>query len=272
MSTALSLPRNTEIPEDRIKKSIFPMIDIHCHVLPGIDDGAASWEVAMQMCKMAARGGIEHIVATPHANNRFRYDRPRLAALLKELENKVNGRPRLSLGCDFHLSYDNFLAVLEHPSQFTIDETGYLLLELDDYSVPASVSGNLQRLISAGLAPIITHPERNPILLGELERVIEWVDQGCLVQVTANSFTGRWGDRAKSAAEWLLEREAIHVVASDAHGIGSRPPLLAEAKLAIATLAGEPIAKALVSDNPRAIVRGEKLPSHSRLCAHTSTS
>ena len=237
------------------------MVDIHCHILPGIDDGAASWEIAVAMCRMATDDGIEHIVATPHANGRFAYDRAKFALLLTELESRVSGRPSLSLGCDFHLSYENFLAVIESPSRFTIADTKYLLLELDDYSIPASVSGNLQKLFSRGLVPIITHPERNPILQGDPQRVLEWVQQGCLVQLTANSFTERWGGRAKATAEYLLNRGAVHVVASDAHGIRSRPPLLSQARVAIEALAGRSRAEALLSENPRAIMRGTEIPA-----------
>jgi len=134
------------------------MVDIHCHILPAVDDGAQSQEIAIEMCRMAWQDGIEHIVATPHANGRFAYDRSSFSNRLNELMEQVNGCPRLTLGCDFHLSYDNFLALLRTPSEFTIGNTHYVLIELDNYSIPASLSSNLSRLISQGLAPIITHP------------------------------------------------------------------------------------------------------------------
>jgi len=236
------------------------MVDIHCHILPGVDDGPRSWKVAIQMGKMASEDGIEHIVASPHANRRFPYDRAALATLIEELRRQMGGRPELSLGCDFHLSYENYLALLDNPSRFTIGNTPYLLVELDDYSLPASLSDNLEELILKGLVPIITHPERNPLLREDLSRVLKWVELGCLVQVTADSLTGRWGPLARSAVEWLIKHKAIHVIATDAHGVSSRPPILSKAWRELVALSDEFLARALAIENPLAIVRGEKLP------------
>jgi protein-tyrosine phosphatase len=166
----------------------------------------------------------------------------------------------LSLGCDFHLSYENLVDALAHPAQYAIEGTKYLLVELSDFSVPPSVSDNLRRLLAAGMVPIVTHPERNPVLQRTPQRVVEWAEEGCLVQVTANSLTGRWGQQALKTAEWLMKREAVHVLASDAHGLDSRPPILSKARQAAAEMVGEAVANALVRENPAAIVAGEPLP------------
>ena len=234
------------------------MVDIHCHILPAVDDGPPSWEVAIEMCRLAWQDGITHIVATPHANSQFRYDRTAFTRLAEELTFRIDGQPTITLGCDFHFSYENFLAVIENPGQFTLGTTSYLLVELDDYSVPLSTSMNFEKLLSKGLVPILTHPERNPMLQAEPQRVLEWVQQGCLVQLTASSFTGRWGTKARSAAEWWLRRNAVHVIATDAHGVSSRPPILSEAREEVATLVGDSVAAALFTNNPLAIVNGEK--------------
>jgi protein-tyrosine phosphatase len=237
------------------------MVDIHCHILPAVDDGAKSWDIAIKMCQMAAADDIDHIVATPHANDEFRYDRESHANLLAQLSERIGGSPKLSLGCDFHMSFDNLKDVMDHPGRYTIDDTKYLLVELSDYSVPPAVSTNLQKLISNGLVPIITHPERNPVLRRNPARVLEWIDFGCLVQVTANSMTGRWGAEAKSCAEWLMKRGAVHVLASDAHGLGTRSPVLSEGRAAAERVIGKAGAMALVNENPRTIVSGVPLPS-----------
>ncbi len=239
--------------------SLNAMVDIHCHILPEVDDGAKSWEIAIKMCQMAAADGIEHIVATPHANDEFRYNRESHANLLAQLSERVGGNPKLSLGCDFHMSFDNLKDVMDHPERYTIDSTKYLLVELSDYSVPPAVTTNLKKLIDNGLIPIITHPERNPVLRRNHARVLKWVELGCLVQVTANSMTGRWGTEALSCAEWLMKRGAVHVLASDAHGLGSRPPVLSEARTAAERIVGKAGAAALVHDNPSAIVSGNRL-------------
>lgn len=235
------------------------MVDIHCHILPAIDDGASSWEVAVEMCRMAWQDGITHIVATPHANNRFQYDRTAFTRLAEELTRRTNSRPTIILGCDFHFSYENFLHALENPAEFTIGTTPYLLVELDDYSVPVCTFANFQRLISKGVIPIITHPERNPILQGSARQLLDWTKQGCLLQLTSESFTGRWGKKAKAVAEWLLKQNAVHVIATDAHGIGSRPPILSKARNEVARLVGYSVAEALVNDNPLAIISGKKV-------------
>jgi|SRR5215471_13834232 len=235
------------------------MVDIHCHLLPNVDDGSHSWDISLQMCEMALADGIEHIVATPHANDEFRYDREKLAGMLEELSERVPGSPQLSLGCDFHLSYENLVDVLKNPARYTISGTDYLLVELSDFFVPPSVSQSLHRLLETGLVPIITHPERNPALRTNPNRVLEWVEDGCLVQVTANSLTGHWGKQAQQTAEWLMKHAAVHVLASDAHGVGSRPPILSKGFRAAEELLGKPAAEALVSDTPRAIIRGESV-------------
>ena len=236
------------------------MVDIHCHLLPNVDDGPRSWDISLQMCRMARADGIEHIVATPHANNEFRYDRAVLSGMLEELSQLVAGELQVSLGCDFHLSYENLVEVLKNPAQYTISGTNYLLVELSDFSVPPSVSQSLQRLLAAGLVPIITHPERNMVLRNNLHLLVQWVEDGCLVQVTANSLTGRWGRPAQQTAEWLMTHAAVHVLATDAHGVGSRPPILSEALLAAEKILGKPAADALVRGNPRAVISGQSVP------------
>jgi tyrosine-protein phosphatase YwqE len=139
------------------------------------------------------------------------------------LSQRLSGKLGLSLGCDLHLSYENLVDALKNPSRYTISGTNYLLVELSDFSFPPSVSQGLRRLLASGVVPIITHPERNLALRTTPQRVLEWVGYGCLVQITANSLTGWWGRQAKETAEWLMTHAAVHVVATDAHGVASRP-------------------------------------------------
>ena len=236
------------------------MVDIHCHILPGIDDGAKSWEMTAQMCQVAVQDGTTHIVATPHCNDEFDYDRDRYTEMLGQLHDAADGMLAFSLGCDFHFSYDNIRDALDHPRRYTIGNSQYLLVEFSDYGIPPSAKQDLFSISSSGMIPIITHPERNPILLGKPEAVLEMVEQGCLVQVTANAVTGFWGSRPRKMIEWLLKREAVHVVASDAHDPEHRAPVLSQARKAVAGLAGDEIADVLVTHNPAAIVHGKSLP------------
>lgn len=236
------------------------MVDVHSHILPEVDDGAKSWEIAVEMCTMAAADGTDHIVATPHANDRYAYDRERHSATLDLLREMVGPKIKLSLGCDFHLSYDNLQDALLRPHRYTIDDTNYLLVELSNYSIPSHIEEYFARLGDQGITPVITHPERNPIVRRTPGRVLRWVEQGCAVQVTASALTGAWGERVTKAAHWFLERDAVHILASDAHDTKNRVPGLSAARKEAERLYGADVARALVEDNPRAIVSGQPLP------------
>lgn len=241
------------------------MIDVHCHILAEVDDGPKSWDVSEEMCRMAAADGIEHIVATPHANDRFHYDREYLLNVLDYLRQRIATAadftpPRLSLGCDFHLSYENLQDALVRPERYVIEGGRYLLVELNNYGIPPNVERRLGQLTAIGITPVITHPERNPILQQTPERILRWVELGCAVQVTAAVLAGSWGEPAWRTAEWLLKRDAVHVLATDAHDTRHRVPVLSKARDLLREGYGDEIAAALVTDNPAAIVTGQPLP------------
>jgi protein-tyrosine phosphatase len=212
------------------------------------------------MCRMAAADGITHQVATPHANDRYHYDREYLQGLVAHLQALVGDVIQLTLGCDFHLSYDNLQAVLANPSRYAIEGSHYMLVELSNYSVPQQTTDCFTQLGDRGITAVITHPERNPILRENLQRVVEWAEQGCVIQVTGSSLTGFWGDRARRAAQWLLEHNSVHVLATDAHDTEKRIPELSTARDAAAEICGEEVAEALVESNPRAIIQSQPLP------------
>ncbi|MGA8216781.1 MAG: CpsB/CapC family capsule biosynthesis tyrosine phosphatase [Candidatus Sulfotelmatobacter sp.] len=236
------------------------MVDIHSHILPEVDDGSESWVTSVAMCRMAAADGITHQVATPHANDRYHYDRPYLQGLVAHLQQLVGDALTLSLGCDFHLSYDNLQDVLANPAYYAIDGSHYMLVELSNYSIPQQTTDCFLKLGDRGITAIITHPERNPILRDSLQRVAEWAEQGCVIQMTGSALTGFWGERVRRAALWLLEHDAVHVLATDAHDTEKRIPVLSAARDAAAEICGEEVADALVEANPAAIVSSQPLP------------
>ena len=236
------------------------MIDIHSHILAEVDDGPKSWDVSREMCRQSAEDGVEYMVATPHANERYYYDREYLTGVLKHLRQMVGDSLQLGLGCDFHMSYDNLQDAFSNPTRYVIEGSQYMLVELSNYSVPPQVGDSLMRLGDQGLVPILTHPERNPILQKSPNRVLEWVEMGVVVQVTASAFTGQWGDLVHRSAQWLLEHDAIHILASDAHDDKHRVPGLSAGRDAAAETCGNDVAQALVDGNPRAIVSGKPLP------------
>jgi protein-tyrosine phosphatase len=235
------------------------MVDIHCHILPAIDDGAESWEMTAKMCRMAALDGITHVVATPHCDGQFDYDREHFTDMLATLSEVADGRLTFSIGCDFHINPHNVAEAMANPQRFAIGDSQYLLVEFDHHSIPSNAGELLMSLISRGMVPIITHPERNAHLMKHPETVLRFIEAGCLVQVTANALTGYWGPKSRKAAEWLLHRKAIHVVASDGHDLKLRPPVLSEARDRVAALAGADTADALVTHNPAAIVAGNSV-------------
>lgn len=236
------------------------MIDIHSHILPGLDDGSKSWDTTLAMCRLAISDGITHIVATPHANDIYNYNRDRVQETAAELSNKIGDQLAFSVGCDFHLSFENIEDAIAHPQRYTIASGRYLLVEFSDYGIPPYVSDGISRLNAAGMIAIITHPERNAILQRQPERILQWVNEGCLVQVTAAAVCGFWGAIAQRVALWLLEHEAVHVLATDAHDDKNRVPILSQARDVVAKRFGSDLARRLVLDNPAAIVASRALP------------
>jgi protein-tyrosine phosphatase len=200
------------------------------------------------------------MVATPHSNDEYSYDRTYLEGLLDELRARTGASLTFSLGCDFHFSYENLAALEQDSSRFLISGTQYLLVEFSDFSIAPWITRKLEHLLALGIQPIVTHPERNLILQKRPEQVLQWASMGCAIQVTANSLTGRWGDRALKIADWLLRRNVVHIVATDCHNVEHRPPVLSEARAVLEKRYGAETANALVLDNPAAVVENRPLP------------
>jgi hypothetical protein len=133
------------------------MIDVHCHILAEVDDGPKSWDISEEMCRMAAADGTEHIVATPHANHRYEYDREYLTRVLDYLRQRVGDSPRLSLGCDFHLSYENVQDAMVHPERYVIESSRYLLVELSNYSIPVQIAETFTNHSSGTQSALAAH-------------------------------------------------------------------------------------------------------------------
>lgn len=236
------------------------MVDIHCHILPGLDDGSESLEMSLAMADSAISEGITHVIATPHANNQIAFIPNLVRVRRDEIQAKVGDRLQIATGCDFHMSYENLEAIRGDFSRFTLNQKNYLLVEFGDFSIPPALDQALHDLQLQRLHPIITHPERNPLIRGNLARLWSWMHQGCFVQVTAQSFLGGFGERAQKAAEELLGADAIHFIASDAHNTTTRPLRLKEAFAVVAARKGEDVARALFQDNPFAAFEGRPLP------------
>ena len=237
------------------------MIDIHHHLLFALDDGSPDIETSVAMAHMAADDGITHIVCTPHANHRYHFDPVENAARLVELQQRLDSRITLGLGCDFHLSYDNIEDALHNRTKYTINQKQYLLVEFADLMIPQNMTDTFYEMKIAGIQPIITHPERNHTIQRHPNRMIDWLREGCLVQVTASSLTGRFGRTAQAMAFSYLDKNWAHFIATDAHNLTSRPPVITEAYKIIENKYGKETAERICVTNPGAAFHGTEFPA-----------
>jgi protein-tyrosine phosphatase len=241
------------------------MVDIHSHVVWGLDDGATGMEQSLDMLRGAAESGTTDIVATPHSNAAFVYQAELLEERMAQLAARTDGQPRIHRGCDLHLSVDNIDEVLERPGTYSINGKQYLLVECPDFHIGKHTERVLRQLMDCGIVPVVTHPERNPVLQQKLSRVEKWVELGCLVQVTALSISGGFGRTARLTALRLLERGLVHMVASDAHDPEHRHARLDAAYAAVRSRYGEEEADILFTRNPQAVIEGAQLVGGRRI-------
>jgi protein-tyrosine phosphatase len=238
------------------------MIDIHSHILPETDDGARSLEESLEMCRLSADDGVEVIVATPHAHDSVHetHDPEVLLGKVRELNERLRGRPRIELGCELRFTHDVVNHICRKKSAPTLAGGPYALIEFPHSVVPPGSHRPLFELMSNQIRPVIAHPERNHMLMSEPERFYELVEMGVLGQADTGSFTGQFGKKVQQAARTMLENGLLHIVASDCHNTRNRLPGMSAAVAAIASLVGEDYARAMAEENPRAVVEGRPLP------------
>jgi protein-tyrosine phosphatase len=238
------------------------MIDIHHHLLPGLDDGAKDLETSVAMARMAAQDGITHVVCSPHSSNHYRYDPVIVSKKLQELRQEIKAEDiplELGVACDFHLNYENIEDAIANPQRYSINGKTYLLVELPDLGIPPNLEETFYRLRLAGMTPILTHPERNPTLQNDAGRLKDWMQAGMLVQVTTSSVLGQMGKTAQKMSHKLLEDRWVHFLATDAHNLRSRPPKMREACDMVSQKYGAEYARLLCFSNPKAAYDGEPL-------------
>ena len=233
------------------------MLDLHCHLLPGIDDGAVDLDMALEMARMAVADGIGTIACTPHIYPGM-YDntgdgiRAAIAALRLELAARDIDL-QLVEGADVHL--DQGLADSIRAGRIpTLAGSRYLLLEPPHHVAPPRFEDTVFHLMVAGYVPVITHPERLSWIEGHYEVFQRLVRGGAWMQITAGSVTGRFGKRPRYWAERMLDEHLVHILATDAHHPRRRPPLLAEGREAAAQRVGEQEATHMVITRPQGIV------------------
>ncbi len=247
---------------DSQQRTDTPLVDIHTHVLPGLDDGPRTMDDSLRMCELYVAQGVTTIVATPHlCDSRFKVSPEAVRRGVEELSAACSKRGlvlEILPGGDVRLEPE-LLEAYDRGRVLTLAETGkYLLLELPLQSAPR-IEGLIFELSLRGVSIILSHPERNLELARKPARLAELVESGCLAQVTAGSFFGGFGATVKRTAERFLKAALVHVVASDAHSPRGRRPDLRRAADFLAATAGEKVARDLLQRNPERIVRGEPL-------------
>ena len=245
------------------------MIDLHCHLLPGIDDGPKTLEEATAMCRQALADGCRAMIATPH-QRRGRWwnsDREQIACLVRDLQATVGPMMKILVGGVVHVDSELLAEVEKLPEGgiCTLAGSRYLLIELDDRGRAGEAISLVHELTLAGWVPVVAHPEFIPWLAGDLELAARLVSLGARMQLTAMSVTGDFGKGPQADTHALLEAGLAHFVASDCHGTQRRPPGLRRAYQVIAGRWGADMAKRLVSDNPGAVVQNRPLAEAKRL-------
>lgn len=238
------------------------MIDLHNHLLPGLDDGAADMDEALAMAELAVADGITHMMCTPHIRpGRYDNDVPGIQAALEEYRRALDqaGIP-LAVAAAAEMHFD--LQLLERVENDTLPMLGHwkgqpvVLLEFPHSYLPAGAERLTEWLLARGITPLIAHPERNRDLVADPGRLGPFLDQGCLTQITASALLGQFGERAQAVGEALIDAGDATCIASDAHNAGNRPPGLSVVTAAVTERVGPERARALTRDNPWRIVAG----------------
>ncbi len=237
------------------------MIDIHCHILPGIDDGAADIYDTLEMALIAANSGVKAIVATPHCNipwDRGNYFDSMYREALQKARQAIE-QERLPIkilsGMEVFVTFD-LPELIKEGKILTINHSDYLLVEFDFGEDPEFVDIMVQRLKEIGIKPIIAHPERYDFIKEDITFAQRLIKQGCILQANKGSFLGKYGERAENTATELVKQKLVSVVASDAHSPFRRTPYLIEARKTIGEFAD---AEALFETNPKKIVINQPL-------------
>lgn len=240
------------------------MIDLHCHILPDLDDGAQGIEESIAMSRIAVNDGIKTIVATPHTmNGTFVNERESILSGVRRLQEELFKEGiglRIIPGADVHVNH-NIIDLIKEGKALTVNDMNrYILLELPHHLVPPKIPDLIFELRINGITPIFTHPERNSVIQDDLGILLRFIEQGALTQITSMSLTGEFGQKARSRALDMLTGNMVHFIASDAHSSRFRTPQISKAVEIASQVTGPEWANAMVTINPQAILDGSEIP------------
>lgn len=253
-----------------------PMFDLHCHILPALDDGAENMDTAIAMARIAVENGTTAIVATPHViEGDWLPDWSGIVDGCSELQAALAQKQiplTLYPGAEVALSLD-ILDKISGPGAYCINGGRYMLVELPAMEIPGYADEFFFTLQARGITPVIAHAERHPVIANCPEQLQEWVNKGILVQVNGPSLSGRMGERSMKTAELLLHNHMVHILGSDAHSPRRRKPVLAAAREKVLALCGTAVTDKLLQQNPEKIIRSQEieLTEISRICRTKSS-
>lgn len=241
------------------------MIDLHAHILPGLDDGAKNYQEAIETAKCSLANGITQIVATPHVipgiyENKKEEIYKKVTELQEILANQGVGVQILP-GAEYRLDF-NLIKQLERGELLTLnDQKKYLLVDLPFYQIATHMDNTIFQLQLAGITPILAHPERNHIFVAQPEKLGFLIEKGVLIQVTAASLVGIFGKRVMRVTEFFLKRGWVHFMASDLHGLGSRLSVYQQAIKKLTKRIGPEKAYNILEVYPHLVISGGKVLS-----------
>ena len=238
------------------------MVDIHCHILPATDDGALSVEESVAMCKAAANDGIKVIVATPHMFDGVHHSpsRDHIVERIGQVKAACAGVIEILPGSEVRYSHEIFQEASLPETRIKINGTSYMLLEFAFDMVPANIEMTIYQMLNAGVTPVIAHPERNKKIQRSPEVLAGLIERGAFAQIDAGSLTKSFGIESYNTAHKILEAGLAHFMATDAHHLDRRRPILTQAVAIAAEIVGKEYAQALVEENPEALINDRAIP------------
>lgn len=241
------------------------MIDIHCHLIPNIDDGAESIEEACEMLSLAYDAGTLAMVATPHYYNSSQCSVDSSRAMVCEAYRRLKEEvARRRLPINIYLGAEQFgindmLGLVAANEIITINSSKYVLIEFDFCDDIRRVNYCLTQLIKSGYVPIVAHPERYEFFQESPYSVYDILDLGCLLQVNKGSPLGRYGNDEERLSWWLLEHQIVHFIASDCHGIDRRSPDMRESRSILSQVLPADYVQELFYENPMSVLKNEDI-------------
>lgn len=245
------------------------MIDLHTHILPGVDDGALDMREALEMARMAADSGVKRLVVTPHSNQERRYENYCSEKLNMAYDTFKKAVRQEGLNLEINPGMEIFAGedmAEKIRQQLLIGLNGgdTYLIEFPFNADPFLICDHLEEILEMGKRPLIAHPERYFCVQEYPSHVCQWLYMGCLTQVNKGSVLGKFGRRVAAATEVLLANELVTCIASDAHSPFMRTTHMSEVRDYIENRFGEAATYRLFSENPRRILENELIPFHGR--------